>query len=136
MYGATRTDPLRVDIKASEPPTGAPIAEIVLRAGDMLYVPRGWWHAVAATEGRSLHLTYGLTPTTGHHLLTWLAGQLLTSPTVRATLPVHATPDSKADYVNTIRQEITRALHPDLIDEYTAAMDARDPAAPCCPCRT
>ncbi|MEV6734723.1 MULTISPECIES: hypothetical protein [unclassified Streptomyces] len=28
----------------------------MLRAGNMLYVPRCWWHAVAATEGRFLHL--------------------------------------------------------------------------------
>ncbi|MFK0238893.1 hypothetical protein [Streptomyces vinaceus] len=46
----------------------------------MLHVPRGWWHAVAATQGRSLHLTCSLTPATGHHLLVWLAGPLLHSP--------------------------------------------------------
>ncbi|NBE53868.1 cupin domain-containing protein [Streptomyces boluensis] len=130
IYEPTRSDPLRMDVEAPEPPAGEPDAEIVLHAGDILYLPRGWWHAVAATEGRSLHLTCGLTPATGHHLLTWIAGQLLTAPTVRASLPVHATDVQKAEYVNEIREEITRVLRPDVIDAYTAAMDAQDPGRP------
>ncbi|WTB28153.1 hypothetical protein OG253_42255 (plasmid) [Streptomyces virginiae] len=41
LYGATRTDPLRLDVEAPEKPEGPPLAEVVLQAGDMLYVPRG-----------------------------------------------------------------------------------------------
>ncbi|MFE9468624.1 JmjC domain-containing protein [Streptomyces virginiae] len=87
LYGATRADPLRLDVEAPEKPGGPPLAEVILQAGDMLYVPRGWWHAVAATQGRSLHLTCGLTPVTGHHLLVWLAGQLL--PLLPPPPPTH-----------------------------------------------
>ncbi|WP_455753532.1 JmjC domain-containing protein [Streptomyces lavendulae] len=71
LYGATRTDPLRLVVEAPEKPEGPPLAEVVLQAGDMLYMPRGWWHTVAATQGRSLHLTCGLTSATGRHLLVW-----------------------------------------------------------------
>ncbi|MFE2477740.1 JmjC domain-containing protein [Streptomyces sp. NPDC059389] len=89
-------EPVRDDPHGPAPPGrrsareawGPPLAEAVLQAGDMLDVPRGWWHAVAATRGRSVHLTCGLTPATGHHLLVWMTGQqLLHSPTLRANMP-------------------------------------------------
>ncbi|MEI5135190.1 cupin domain-containing protein [Streptomyces libani] len=121
IYGATRIDPLRVDTEAPEPPTGAPVAEIVLQAGDMLYLPRGWWHAVAATEGRSLHLTCGLKPTTGADLLSWLSDQLRVSTTVRANLPYFAPPDERTAYLQALRKEFADALHEGVIEEFINA---------------
>ncbi|MFJ5646308.1 JmjC domain-containing protein [Streptomyces sp. NPDC093223] len=51
-------------------PPAEPVAELVLHAGDVLYVPRGIWHAVAADQGtRSLHVTYGLQTHTASNLL-------------------------------------------------------------------
>ncbi|MEU9233549.1 hypothetical protein [Streptomyces subrutilus] len=93
-------------------------------------VPRGWWHAVAATQGRSLHLTCGLTPATGHHLLVWLAGQLLHSPTLRANVPTVAGPAERAAYAEQLRKEVAEALHPHVVAEFAASMDARDPGRP------
>ncbi|MDH6538519.1 hypothetical protein M2167_001029 [Streptomyces sp. SPB4] len=54
--------PLRPDVEAPAKPERPPLAEVVLQAGDMLYVPRGWWHAVAATERWSLHRAAGVRP--------------------------------------------------------------------------
>ncbi|MCF3146122.1 cupin domain-containing protein [Streptomyces platensis] len=130
IYGATRIDPLRVDTEAPEPPTGAPVAEIVLQAGDMLYLPRGWWHAVAATEGRSLHLTCGLKPTTGADLLSWLADQLRVSNTIRANLPYFAPPDERTAYLQALRKEFADALHEGVIEEFINARGSTDPGRP------
>ncbi|MGV4930014.1 cupin domain-containing protein [Streptomyces sp. BHT-5-2] len=130
IYGATRTNPLRVDIEAPEPPTGDPVAEIVLRSGDMLYLPRGWWHAVAATEGRSLHLTCGLKPTTGADLLSWLSDRLRVSDTVRANLPYFASSDERAAYLEALRKELTEALHDGVIEEFVNARGSMDPGRP------
>ncbi|MFE2149202.1 JmjC domain-containing protein [Streptomyces lavendulae] len=58
-------DPLRPDVEAPAKPETPPLAEVVLQAGDMLYVPPGWWHAVAATEGWSLHRAAGVRPDPG-----------------------------------------------------------------------
>jgi ribosomal protein L16 Arg81 hydroxylase len=43
---------------------GAPVHDIVLRAGDTLYIPRGWPHEAAAAQDASLHVTVGLHPPT------------------------------------------------------------------------
>ncbi len=130
IHASTRIDPLRVDVEAPEPPVGEPVAEIVLRAGDMLYLPRGWWHAVAATEGRSLHLTCGLTPTTGADLLAWLTSRLRASATVRANLPTHAPCDAQVAHLGTLLKEFTAGLHEGVIEEFLAARGAMDPGRP------
>ncbi|WP_051774843.1 JmjC domain-containing protein [Streptomyces sp. NRRL S-237] len=130
LYGPTRTDPLRVDVETPTKPEGPPVAEVVLQAGDMLYVPRGWWHAVAATEGRSLHLTCGLTPATGYHLLLWLAGQLLHSPVLRANAPIVGGPAERTAYAEALLKEVVEALHPQVVAEFAASLDARAPGRP------
>ena len=39
---------------------GAPVLDVTLRAGDTLYLPRGWLHEALTSESDSLHLTVGL----------------------------------------------------------------------------
>ncbi len=40
---------------------GRPVAmELLLRSGDMLFVPRGFVHKAAVQDGTSVHLTFGI----------------------------------------------------------------------------
>jgi bifunctional lysine-specific demethylase and histidyl-hydroxylase NO66 len=43
---------------------GAPTLELTLRAGDTLYLPRGWLHDALTSETDSLHVTVGINPHT------------------------------------------------------------------------
>jgi hypothetical protein len=88
LYGATRPSPLRRDLRDEHRRPDEPLEEIVLQAGDMLYLPRGYWHAAVGVGGPTLHLTVGLTRKTGHDFLTWLADQSLAEDLVRADLPL------------------------------------------------
>ena len=88
LYGATRPAPLRRDLDAHHPRPSEPIEEIVLEAGDMLYLPRGYWHAAVGTGGPTLHVTVGLTRKTGRDVFDWLADQALAEDIVRADLPL------------------------------------------------
>jgi ribosomal protein L16 Arg81 hydroxylase len=45
---------------------GPPVEDRVLRAGDMLYLPRGWLHEALTSDTDSLHLTIGV------NVVTWL----------------------------------------------------------------
>ncbi|HEU4450751.1 MAG TPA: cupin domain-containing protein [Gaiellaceae bacterium] len=45
---------------------GSPVQELVLRAGDTLYLPRGWPHQAETSASDSLHLTIGV------NAYTWL----------------------------------------------------------------
>ncbi len=45
---------------------GTPVHDLVLRPGDMLYLPRGWLHEALTSDSDSLHLTVGV------NVVTWL----------------------------------------------------------------
>jgi hypothetical protein len=45
---------------------GEPVLDVLLRAGDTLYLPRGWLHAATTSDDESLHLTIGV------NVYTWL----------------------------------------------------------------
>jgi hypothetical protein len=87
LYGSTRAWPLRRDAGAEHPRPQTPILELVLEPGDVLYLPRGYWHAAVGQGEPSLHLTIGLTRKTGSDLVHWLAEQLIAETVVRADLP-------------------------------------------------
>ncbi|MEV6654956.1 cupin domain-containing protein [Streptomyces sp. NPDC051219] len=128
LYGPTRHKPMYRDTAAPEAPPTDPVAELVLKPGDLLYLPRGWWHAVTADQGtHSLHLTCGITPHTGADLITFAADQLRASTTVRTDLPLHAPAGPQADYLAALRKELDAFFDdPALLGTYAAARDAED----------
>lgn len=86
LYGFTQPAPLRrASREKLSPPTQAP-EPCVLEAGDVLYLPRGYWHAAIGLGEPSLHLTIGLSRKTGADLLHWLADEATADPDVRADL--------------------------------------------------
>ncbi|MER5601672.1 cupin domain-containing protein [Streptomyces sp. NPDC002265] len=127
IYGTTRPYPLYRDIEdPGEAPT-EPVADLVLRPGDVLYVPRGVWHAVAADQGtRSLHVTCGLQTHTATDLMAWVSEQLLTHEDWRRDLPLLATLDVQADAADGIRSRLAELLDdPTLLARYRTAMDGQ-----------
>ena len=48
-----------------------PCLDIELSAGDILYLPRGWWHQAIPIEGGSFHLSVGTYPPTTAEYLHW-----------------------------------------------------------------
>ncbi|MFF1959356.1 cupin domain-containing protein [Streptomyces sp. NPDC058220] len=128
IFGPTRRLPMYRDIAAPEPPPDKPVAELVLHPGDVLYLPRGWWHAVIADQGtHSLHLTCGITPHTGAHLIGWLSETLRSSELVRTDLPLHTSSERQREYLTALGKELLAAFDdPALITRYAAARDAED----------
>lgn len=63
--------------------------EFTLRTGDLLYLPRGFWHeAESEPDQISAHLTLGVQPTTYLDLMTTAMAQAATTlPALRASLP-------------------------------------------------
>jgi len=75
------TFPLPLGIHRSEAgggdTPGTPVLDCVLETGDMLYVPRGWWHHVLPQDGPSLHLSVGTYAPTVHDYLSWACARHL-----------------------------------------------------------
>ncbi|MFB7089457.1 cupin domain-containing protein [Streptomyces sp. NPDC056296] len=130
IYGPTRQAPLHRDTDIPEPPPDEPMVELVVQAGDMLYLPRGWWHAVAASEGvHSLHLTCGMQPTTGADLLQWLSEDLRREQSVRSDLPRFGSEEEKAEFVRSLGDLVLKECgDATLLDRFLAVRDATDRA--------
>ena len=85
LYGFSHASPLRREPQPAQMPTSSP-EQIVLQAGDMLYLPRGYWHAARGRDEPSLHLTIGLSRKSGADFLHWLANEAVVEAAVRADL--------------------------------------------------
>jgi ribosomal protein L16 Arg81 hydroxylase len=59
-----------------------------LTAGDVLYIPRGFWHEGLAEGETSAHLTVGIHARTGIDFLNWLADELASNEEWRQEMPM------------------------------------------------
>lgn len=64
-----------------------PVWSCVLRPGDWLYIPTGWWHSARGVEGDSITLAIGLMTPSAMELLEFLRKELLGSVIWRQRLP-------------------------------------------------
>jgi hypothetical protein len=92
LYAYRADDPVdappHADPRAFFAATRGPLMqEVRMRPGDVLYLPRGWYHDALATEGASLHLTLSVTPLYGRILFSLLEQAAMQDPAFRAWLP-------------------------------------------------
>ncbi|MEV7676610.1 cupin domain-containing protein [Streptomyces sp. NPDC088752] len=108
------------------PPAMETARGIVLTAGDVLYLPRGWWHLVTPVNEPSLHLTLGFTRRTGAHFMEWLAADLRKEVEFRRDLPRGADAGDRQEHLTRLRAALTRYLDdPGILDRYFAVADER-----------
>jgi cupin superfamily protein len=124
VYRPTRHYPLAKDQVDSQPPADNPIWEGFLEDGDLLYIPRGWWHEATPLGEPTLHLTIGISNLTGADLLRWLTEQLCAEPFVRMDLPRFATAEEQAAYTEQICLALLRQCDRDLLPRFFSRSDA------------
>jgi lysine-specific demethylase/histidyl-hydroxylase NO66 len=66
---------------------GPLMSEVTMRPGDVLYLPRGWYHDAVASDRASLHVTFSIHPLYGRILLSLLDNAAMQNPDFRAWLP-------------------------------------------------
>ena len=54
-----------------------PVFDDYLNAGDVLYIPRGWWHTAIPTNEETFHVAVGVHPARMAHYATWICQHLL-----------------------------------------------------------
>ena len=65
---------------------GPLMTEVRMQPGDVLYLPRGWYHDALATEGASLHVTFSVSPLYGRVLFGLLESAAMQDPAFRQWL--------------------------------------------------
>jgi Cupin superfamily protein len=99
----------------------APGTKLILAQGDALYVPRGWWHEVVATNQPSVHLAIMLMRPNGADFLTWVARRAAAVELVRRDLP---SPGAATDeYVELLRRAVTELISGESLDQYWGEED-------------
>lgn len=72
--------------------TADPVIDTALTEGDALYLPRGWVHAAQALDTTSIHLTVGVSATTGVDVARAVLDELAGIDEFRAPLPLGIDP--------------------------------------------
>jgi hypothetical protein len=126
VYEPTLPHPLDGSLSdAPTTPTGQAMWEGVLANGDVLYMPRGWWHVAFPLGEPTLHLTVGLRHPTGEDLLRWLAMRLNRRVEHRSNVPYLQSADRRRAYLAEVRAMVAGALTEDCLEHFVRAMEGR-----------
>jgi hypothetical protein len=129
IHGMTRAYPLAGDPKEPKP-TGPPVWDQILEAGDLLYIPRGFWHVAYPLDEPTLHLTVGVHNRGGLDLLRWLVNRMQSRELFRMDLPRFATPETIQAHLMQMRAELLAEWDDDILNRYFADLDASATSRP------
>ena len=129
VYRETVLYPTSGMLSENQPkPEEPPYLQCVLKAGDLLYIPRGHWHYAVACEQPSLHLTIGIECQTGLDWLRWLIRELQENSDWRQRLPIIGDDNRTAmqQQLTALRQHLIETLHqPDILHRYVDTLACR-----------
>ena len=87
VFHPRRPAPVRLDVQCDNDSQDLELAwEGVLRPGDVLYMPRGWWHHASSTGRGSIHLTFGFSSQTGLDVFRFISELACHDPRFRMDL--------------------------------------------------
>jgi ribosomal protein L16 Arg81 hydroxylase len=93
LYGFTQKHPFRIGPSRSEHISNKIVWEGDLLPGQVLYIPRGFWHEAQAYDEACMHLSIGMFNPKGTDYLTWLGIQLLELDFFRKDIPIDSSHD-------------------------------------------
>ena len=125
IYGETRKHPLTGDDAPKPLNIDAPLWEAMLEDGDLLYIPRGWWHVALPVAEPTLHLTVGIHNRTGVDLARWLTESLREHETFRQDLPRLASHQERRAHGERLREELFKAWDASLMERYLEEYDRK-----------
>ncbi|MGB8202921.1 MAG: cupin domain-containing protein [Pseudonocardiaceae bacterium] len=117
VRGPSRPAPMERDTAPNLEPSTDLVWSGTMRPGDVLHIPRGWWHQATRTsqgDGCSLHATFGLTRRTGVDWLAWVADQARADELFRRDLHQHSTP-KRPRHPTTGTRRSSHPAHPDAL---------------------
>jgi hypothetical protein len=135
VRGPSRTAPMYRDATPNLEPPGkdALVWSGILRAGQVMHIPRGYWHKATRqgqkNSGYSLHATFGLTKRTGVHWLNWLADHARTHEAFRHDLPRWSAPGEQTDHRRELNQAAAQLIADTPWPDYMNAREEQAPAA-------
>jgi len=99
--------------------------DLVMEPGDVLYLPRGWWHQVIPLAEPSLHLSVGTYAATMHDYFMWLSARFLSQqPSARRAFMPESPPTSAVREM--FEQLRDAALDPNALRQFQHEIERRE----------
>jgi hypothetical protein len=130
VYAPTRANPLIDDSEIAQPPTAPPIWDGILNDGDLLYIPRGFWHVAAPLDEPSLHISVSAQPATSVEFLAWWMRTLRGHPEARVSLTRMEDPAARKQYLARMLKLIEASGTGDPLGNFLAGQNASRRARP------
>ncbi len=124
VYRPTRVNPLSGDLVPAPPAEDSPVWDGILEDGDMIYLPRGWWHVAYPLDGPSLHLTVTVMPASGEDLIKWLTRKLRRHTDIRMNVPHLARASERKVYTAKLRELVLGDLTDDVLEHFMAEWES------------
>jgi ribosomal protein L16 Arg81 hydroxylase len=125
IYEGGRPHPLKSDVAPNEEAPQTVAWEGLLEDGDVLYLPRGFWHEASGVGEATLHLTFGIHQRTGVNLMSWIADQVRESVEFRAPLQRFASRGEQEDQLAELRRQVLQRFDDRLLERFYAHQDGR-----------
>jgi ribosomal protein L16 Arg81 hydroxylase len=102
----------------SPPEHLTPVFDQVLRPGDFLFLPAGYWHHCENGPHRSLHVVILFVPPNGRNLMKALVSELSSDETFRRPLTRHSSSEALAEHETALRARLIDAIHALSLDRF------------------
>ncbi|MHA6162298.1 JmjC domain-containing protein [Pseudomonas sichuanensis] len=110
------------DLEHDYPCPTEPCMDLVLEPGDILYLPRGWWHNPLPFEEETFHLSVGTFPANTLDYLHWTTQKL---PELLAARQSMSSFKHDRDNLSSLAAHLTeRLIDPDHYQQFMEAFDA------------
>jgi ribosomal protein L16 Arg81 hydroxylase len=94
-----------------------PVFERILEAGDVLYIPRGWWHEVFPLDGQpSMHIAAGIHTTNAYEYLRWVIANI--APNLLSARQSINRDTTVADLAETREDFLQEFMSREVLDEF------------------
>jgi len=104
--------------------------DTILESGDVLYLPRGWWHEATPLGEESLHITVAIACPIARDVLDWLAVRLERRTIGRSDIPPPGHPEARKAYFEDLLRAIETEFEGDISEDFARSREAERPAAP------
>ncbi|MER6011546.1 JmjC domain-containing protein [Streptomyces bluensis] len=129
VRGPSRPAPMYRDAERNLTPSEEMLWKGTMRAGDVMHIPRGFWHTAtrigSGNDGHSLHVTFGLTKRTGVTWANFLSDAARSDKDFRTDLE-RSDGTADGDRLATKLTELAREYDP---ERYLAELRANTPPA-------
>ena len=93
--------------------------EIEMTPGDLLYLPKGWYHDALASSEACLHLSFGTVQPSGLDFLSWFVRGLDQVPAFRKPMPPHDRIAEHDAHIKLLKDELIKVFEsPDVAAQF------------------